>query len=363
MIKILVIEDEDDIREGILDVLSADNFLAIEAGNGKAGIQMAKHHKPDLILCDVSMPELDGYGVISELRQDPSFATIPFIFLTAQVQKNNLRYGMNLGADDYLTKPISRSELLEAITTRLGKQAAIDQQFRVKLDELRSSITLLLPHELRTPLSGILGLSEALIEEHQTLMPEEVLELAQDIHSCGERLYRLIQNFLMYAELEIAAANQAINLAASSDLTVDAKTIVSKKAVQKAKEKHREADLRLALENASVGLPPAKLQKIIEEIVDNAFKYSEAGTPVFIVSQVVGDSFSVSVSDRGRGMTAEQIANVGAYMQFERKLYEQQGTGLGLAIAKRLTLLYGGELTIHSILGELTEVYITFPLV
>ncbi|CAN1209791.1 response regulator [Tumidithrix helvetica PCC 7403] len=362
MIKILVIEDEDDIREGILDVLSADNFLTIEAGNGKAGIQMAKHHKPDLILCDVSMPELDGYGVISELRQDPSFATIPFIFLTAQVQKDNLRYGMNLGADDYLTKPISRSELLKAITTRLGKQAAIDQQFRVKLDELRSSITLLLPHELRTPLSGILGLSEALIEEHQTLRPDEVLELAQDIHSCGERLYRLIQNFLMYAELEIAAANQAIDLATPSD-RADVKTIVTKKAVQKAQENRRESDLRVTLENASIGLPSAKFQKIIEEILDNAFKYSEVGTPVLIVSQVVDDRLSLSVSDRGRGMTAEQIANVGAYMQFERKLYEQQGTGLGLAIAKRLTLLYGGELTIHSIFGELTEVCVTFPLV
>jgi two-component system, sensor histidine kinase and response regulator len=362
MIKILIIEDEEDIREGILDVLSADHFLAVEAGNGRAGLQMARFHKPDLILCDVSMPEMDGYAVLAELRLDPSFATTPFIFLTAQAQKGDLRHGMNLGADDYLTKPFSRVELLDAIKTRLGKQAVIDQQFRTKLNELRSSITLLLPHELRTPLSGILGISEALIDEYRTIKPDEILELAQDIHSCGERLYRLIQNFLIYAELEIASSNQVINLKTPSDETADLKAIASQKAMQKAKEYDRESDLKIELENGIIGLPAAKFLKILEEIVDNAFKYSEKGTPVLVEGHAEGDWFVLCVSDRGRGMTAAQVANVGAYMQFERKLYEQQGTGLGLAIAKRLTQMYGGEMVIHSVPKQETEVCVTFPM-
>jgi two-component system, sensor histidine kinase and response regulator len=362
MTKILVIEDEDDIREGILDILSAENFLALEAGDGRAGVQMARHHKPNLILCDVTMPELNGYEVLTALRQDPNFSTIPFIFLTAQAKKDNLRYGMNLGADDYLTKPVSRLELLNAIHTRLGKQAAIAAHLRGKLDELRSSITLLLPHELRTPLSGILGLSEILIEEYQTIPPDEILELARDIHGCGERLYRLIQNFLMYAELEVAEANQEIDLKKPIAETINLTAIITQKATKKAKDRNREADLKVNVRNALIGLPASKLQKIVEELVDNAFKYSEIGTPVEIASTTFDNYYRLCVRDRGRGMTSQQIADVGAYMQFERKIYEQQGTGLGLTIAKRLTKMHGGEMTIHSVLGQQTEVCAIFPI-
>ncbi|MBD2343068.1 EAL domain-containing response regulator [Anabaena subtropica] len=125
MIKILVIEDEESVRENILDLLQAEDFNTVSAANGRIGIDLALAEFPDLILCDMMMPEVDGYGVLSALRQEPLTATIPFIFLTAKSAKADFRQGMDMGADDYLTKPFTRAELLSAVMNRLERQATL----------------------------------------------------------------------------------------------------------------------------------------------------------------------------------------------------------------------------------------------
>ncbi len=139
MTKILVIEDEQLVRENILDLLEAEGFEGIGAENGHVGVTWAWDCQPDLIICDVMMPELDGYDVLKLLRKEPVTATIPFIFLTAKADKNDFRQGMQLGADDYLTKPFTSAELLGAIAVRLERKAAIARQSQKKLEELRKS--------------------------------------------------------------------------------------------------------------------------------------------------------------------------------------------------------------------------------
>lgn len=123
MQRILVIEDDDEIRAEIIDILELKGFVTESASNGRIGLEVAKKKHPELILCDVDMPELNGYGVLKKLQQDPDLEDIPFIFLTALSSMDNLRKGMNLGADDYLTKPLQIDQLLTAIATRLQKQA------------------------------------------------------------------------------------------------------------------------------------------------------------------------------------------------------------------------------------------------
>ena len=129
MKKILVIEDEPPVRANILELLEAEDFEAVSAENGFIGALWALEHVPDLIICDVMMPELNGHEVLSTLRQDPVTAVIPFIFLTANADRADIRHGMELGADDYLTKPFTRSELLGAIATRFAKQEVVMQQY------------------------------------------------------------------------------------------------------------------------------------------------------------------------------------------------------------------------------------------
>ncbi|MEH2422882.1 MAG: EAL domain-containing response regulator [Nostoc sp.] len=125
MPKILIIEDEEAVRENILDLLEAEDFETLAAANGRIGVHLAISEVPDLILCDLMMPEIDGYGVLTALRQDPSTAIIPFIFLTAKSAKSDFRQGMDMGADDYITKPFTRAELLNAIINRLEKYATL----------------------------------------------------------------------------------------------------------------------------------------------------------------------------------------------------------------------------------------------
>ena len=121
MKKILVIEDEPEMRRNITALLRYYDYEPVAAENGRAGVEAAGREKPDLILCDVMMPELDGFGVLQALQADASLARIPFIFLTAKGEKDDLRSGMNLGADDYLTKPVANADLVRAIETRLRR--------------------------------------------------------------------------------------------------------------------------------------------------------------------------------------------------------------------------------------------------
>ena len=361
MKKILVIEDERSIRESLLELLAVEGFSALGAANGSTGVQLAQQHLPDLIVCDVTMPQLDGYQVLTILRQQVATAAIPFIFLTARGTKDDFRQGMELGADDFLIKPCTADELLAAIASRLDKQAAVFQQSQKQLDSLRNSIALSLPHELRTPLNGILGLSEVLIDDYNNLERQEVLELAQGIHSAADRLYRLIQNFLLYTELEITARDHDRLSALRDGETSFPTTLITDLARTIAQKQGRETDLKLDLQNIRLQISEPKLKIVIEELVSNAFKFSTVGTPVQITTTLTNHGFKLAIVDYGRGMTTEQIASLGAYMQFERKFYEQQGSGLGVAIAKRLVELHGGSLTIVSDPGQQTTVQILLP--
>jgi YesN/AraC family two-component response regulator len=123
--KILVIEDGIDTRNFFVEFLKAEGYYVIGAENGQIGVQLAKEHSPDLIICDITMPLLDGYGVLTTLRQDIVTAIIPFIFLSGKVTQADIRKGMELGADDYLTKPCQLDELLRSISVRLEKQATL----------------------------------------------------------------------------------------------------------------------------------------------------------------------------------------------------------------------------------------------
>ena len=361
MAKILVIEDEESIRENILELLEAENFEALGAANGKVGIKMAIAQMPDLILCDMMMPEIDGQGVLKALRAEPVTATIPFIFLTAKADKTDIRLGMEQGADDYITKPCTPQELLKAIAIRLEKHQAISRKSQKKLDELRSNISMSLPHELRTPLNAILGFSELILSEYRLLEESEILEMIGHIQVSGHRLYRLIQNFLLYADLQIAATNpELIEEMRNSEFSC-VKSLLSEKARQQAKQANRTEDLKLNLQDSSVAIDAIRLTKILEELLDNAFKFSSEGTPISVSTLVEDKTFILSVKDQGRGMTADQIAQLEAYMQFDRKHYQQAGLGLGLAIVQRLAELHGGALKIESSPQKETIVSVFLP--
>lgn len=141
MTKILIIEDNNDIRENVLEILQLGGYEVYEADNGKMGTELAIKHTPDLILCDIMMGDLDGYGVLHLLSKHDATKTIPFIFMTAKSERADIRKGMELGADDYLTKPFDDTELLNAIETRLKKKVIQQEYYSKSIEKLNTIVT------------------------------------------------------------------------------------------------------------------------------------------------------------------------------------------------------------------------------
>lgn len=363
MKKILVVEDSSSLRKDILEMLGFEGFDAVGAEDGLIGVRRAREFKPDLIICDIMMPEMDGYQVLEELRKDSATAMIPFIFLTARTDRTDMRMGMELGADDFLTKPFHATELLSTVRTRLRKSEVMTKVAEERMEKLRDNIMMALPHELRTPLNVILGFSDLLMTDCEMMDVERIAEMSQHINLSALRLYRLIENFLVYTHTEMMIRDSQQREHLRSNYMVYPKTTIEHIVMGKAQQLERRHDLRQDVEDVeAIGIGEDYMRKIIEELIDNAFKFSSSGTPVLVSTTVEGNSYVLSVTNQGRGLTPQQIELVGAYMQFERRIHEQQGAGLGLIICKRLAELHGGELSIESVPGDTTTIRVWLPL-
>ncbi len=363
MTKILVIEDAKDLRDDVVEMLTLEGYETKGAENGVVGVNLARQIYPDLIVCDIMMPELDGYGVLQDLRSTPDTATIPFIFLTAKTDRVDMRHGMVLGADDYLTKPFRVNELLDSIRVRLEKIAELERAASKRIDTMAENIMTALPHELRTPLNTIIGFSEMLTVESQSLKPDLITDWSQHINVAAHRLYRLVENYLFYARLEVARnGNQTIINVDDAKLEMPL-SIIEMQVYSRADHYGRHNDLETNLVDASaLQMFDLHLNKIVEELVDNAFKFTQDGEKVHVSTRVEDDYYILCVKDEGRGIAREDINSIGAYMQFERWFFEQQGMGLGLAIVKLLTSIYNCELNFDSIPNPGLAVEVKVPL-
>jgi len=362
MAKVLVIDDEASIRETILINLRKNGFETLSAVNGAEGIKLARTLLPDVIICDVRMELVSGYEMLAVIRNDPMTAGTPFILITAEPSRSGMRQGMELGADDYLIKPFTGAEIIAAVTSQIQKRQALLAQAEQKLNELRSQLSTTIPHELRTPLNGIMGYADILRKQSMELDPSEVAQMSERIFKNAKRLHRLVENFLIYAQLEILETDTSKIASLKKNRTDDVGLIIDSIATQKTYESARSFDLELHVETANIAMSPDYFTKIFEEVFDNALRYSKKGSPIHVHSAVNGVKYILTVSDHGRGLTPHQIRDIGAYKQFERRIYEQQGTGLGLSVAKKLAEVHGGSLTLESEHGKRTTVVITLPL-
>ncbi len=362
MSRIVIVEDEWAIREVMKDILAADGHEVQCYATGRTGLDAVMAERPDLVICDIRMPEMDGYEVLEGVRSCPETQATLFIFLTAQSDRAAQRRGMELGADDFITKPFHVDELIRAINTQLEKRETIESKAESTISVLRRNIVYALPHELRTPLSLIMGNADLLAEDLHNLESETILDMVDTIRRSSLRLYDLFEDYLTYAQIELAAASPRRREALRSHIIRDAGTVITASAGQIARACERSADLQLSTVRIALQMSEENLRKIVGELVENAFKFSPAGSPVVVEARRSSGTFVLEVSDRGRGMSAAQIEQVGAYMQFERTLYEQQGLGLGLTIARRLAELHDGTLTIDSKPHAGTRVRVEIPI-
>lgn len=355
---ILVIEDEPGIRENLCDVLVLEGFSVSSACNGVEGCARAKEVLPDLIICDVMMPEMDGFSVLQELRDYEATSTIPFIFLSARSERIDMRSGLGLGADDYLTKPVDIEELLSSVKMRIERASVHKRKAEKEQVEQWGS----LPHEINTPLNGIISSSElylSMIRAGEPVSTEELADVFEIILDSGYRLHRFTEKYIRYFELvqQIKAPNTRIT---PEPLAVAG--LIQEATRDMTRQFDREADMHVDLEDAGVLGLRFWICQSLNNLVENAFKFSEYGSPVKLVGRPAGESYCLEIIDQGRGMTDDQIADVGPFKQFERDKFEQQGFGLGLFNAREGIYLSGGTFELFQAEPQGLRVRITLPL-
>ncbi|MFP4528047.1 MAG: response regulator [Candidatus Kapaibacterium sp.] len=363
MKKVLVIDDAEFILESTSTLLRFEGYEVFTASDGVSGVENALQYKPDLILCDISMPGMDGYGVLEKIRSNAETATTPFIFLTAFTEKSNMRAGMEMGADDFIVKPYTRDELIAAIDAQWKKHSYYERQVQEKVEEVGRNVTYALPHEFRTVLNQVVGSAKYLNNNPEDVAADEIKELSEDIISSAQRLLKITENFLIYVRIESFASNQEKRKQLRNYRTDEPGAMVADIASLVAQRYERSDDLKVTgeVEDISVEISTESYHKIVDELLDNAIKFSEPGTPIKLNIWLEEGLMFIELIDQGRGMSREQIASVGAYIQFERSIYEQQGVGLGLVIAKRLVELHDGSFEIESEEGVGTRVCLSLP--
>lgn len=362
---IMLVEDNERLRKNLLFMLKRQGFETIGAENGKVALALVQEKRPDLIVTDIMMPDMNGYDLLAALRALDTTLTIPVIFLSSKGSMNDIRTGMLMGADDYLTKPVDFQELVRVITTRLTQHERQRLNLAAQTESVQRHLMSVLPHELRTPLSGIIGASSLIRSEIATLTKEEIFELNECILSSSRRLARITENFLLYANIRPLLDNPAFTPITADSPLQNVQHLLHEVIMSVADGCARTSDVELTLQDATMGIKQRHLERAVSEVTLNAFTFSPIGSTVYVFSRVVNQLLMIEITNQGRGMTAEQIQMlkqpIASFIQFDRSEFEQQGTGLGLALTRSIIALYGGYFDITSDTQQ-TTISLGFPL-
>jgi signal transduction histidine kinase len=363
---ILIVEDNDDLRENATLVLTLEGYSAFSACDGQEAIELLTSGscRPDLIVSDIAMPRLDGYQFFKAVHDIPELRVVPFIFLTARGSARDIRFGKQLGVDDYLPKPFNADDFLVAVESKLRRTQEIRSHAENALDDARRAMVQLLSHELRTPLTYVEGGFSLLAEGlEQDKLPDELRISMGLINSGTERLKRLAEQMVQYAELisghakmQLESGGAPIDLEALlKDITATAEREFWPRHIRFVYHSHISEPLEVVTVTEL-------LTNAIYEVVRNAATYCDEGSEVTIGLSVEHGEAVIVISDHGWGIPAENQATIWNVMvQSERPKYEQQGAGMGLPITKQTLLIHGGNVTLESKVGEGTVVTLRMP--
>lgn len=368
MSKILLVEDEAPIREEVLDWLAYEGYQAIGAENGRQGLQIAVRERPDLILSDIAMPVMDGHELLIEVRSTPALSDIPFIFLTASAERDSMRRGMDLGADDYLTKPFTHAEVLNAVRSRLERTSAHSEQVQAKfalmssaLNEerhkrlLKSRLVAMFSHDFRNPLASILTSVGILKNYEDRLTPEQRHRHIERVEGSVRLLIQMIDDMLALAEMEngsIEFTPQPLNCTEFIESILDEFRII---------DQERHPIIFSSRLDGKFNGDPKLLRQIITNLTANALKYSPDGAAVSIALAEADDRVTITVQDAGIGIPAESLSKI--FEPFHRAANSKNinGTGLGLSIVKDCVERHQGAISVTSEINRGTTFIVELP--
>lgn len=346
---ILVIEDNSDLNLAICEILISYGYQVKSARNGVDGLKLIEQMTPDAILCDIMMPEMDGYTLLRHTRANPQLRTIPFIFLTARSSSTDQRKALNIGIEDYLVKPIEEEDLVLTIRNALRRRKDIENEVELQLETLRNQIVGALQHEFRTPLTFVLGYAEYLQDITDEDIELDELKLATSgILEGGYRLQKLIESFLLLAEV------QNRNMKLDQVDTVRTGTIIEE-SIHDLRADALKAGLTFQIEEQNYDLLIQCEQELIIESIkrlgDNAIRYRrpESRHIYISVEQVADRYIGFIVRDEGIGIAQSTLQSLlRPFEQGNRTDRTEPGAGLSLALVHHIANLHGGTLEIES---------------
>jgi signal transduction histidine kinase len=366
MTRVLIIDDDLEMRDQIATTLLGAYYETYTAVDGQDGVNKALQSPPDLIVCDMMMPNMSGKEVLMELREHPETATVPFIFLTAVDSRDSVRQSMNLGADDYLFKPLMPGDLLTAVGTRLKQRQRVMENAEQQLEGLKLRLARMITHELRTPLSLIVSTLGILSMDEANFSQEEMDEMLGTMNSGAARLNHCIEQLVYTTHLTTHVFSresfEAHALPVSTTELVGAAIKMAKQFTVREAERvsvkwHESSD------DVMVRCEPGALKQAISEVISNAMTFSPPGGTVRILCKQDGNEVRISVTDSGPGIPETKLKEALTWFgQIDREYYEQQGMGLGLPLANQLVALHGGTLEIRSVADKGTRAIITLPI-
>ncbi len=365
---ILVVEDDEVLRSGICDLLELSGYAVSAARDGVHAIDILQSMglAPALIVSDIRMPNMDGYEFLEAVRARPEWLSIPFIFLSAKGDREDIRRGKLRGADDYISKPFDFQDLVVAIQSSLSRHEELHALQEARLNSLKRRILDVINHEFRTPLTYIVAYADLMAKEESFQHSKDLRQYINGILEGSERLSRLIENFLVLAELESDLGEKIYERRQS--LIADFGQLVREVVdgyEARALKKNVSVDLHVASP-----LPPIRgdypyLEISIRELIDNAVRFSPEGETVTVTVMTGGnydDKVLVVVNDHGPGISAEKQADLfDIFYQVDRERLEQGGAGAGLAIIQRVARLHNGEVGVESAPGQGSRFILRLP--
>lgn len=345
MKKILIVEDDYNVRRNIEELLTEEGFQTVTAVDGFEGYKLASSQFPDLIISDIQMPKMNGIELIKKLQRNPVTSIIPFIFLTARVEVEDMRLGMSCGADDYIFKPYKADDLLNAINLRLNK----NEKYLSVVKEFREVLMKIVPHELRTPLVGILGLSDIMQDDIDSLSKEELKEMAARIQNSGKRLHRRIEKFITYTELLQLKQSKEYGEYRNDEYFEASQEKILESLLKKAEEFNRAKDLNIQIEQSKINIPQWLYEILLNELTENSFKFTPKGSAVFVEGKNMGQYYETKILDSGSGVNNINPENIKVFNKFDNLYSNNEGLGIGLAIVKIIVELNDGYLSFDGV--------------
>ena len=359
MEKILVVEDNNSMRIEICDILKMENFEVFDTADGLLALEIAKQKLPNLIISDIMMPILDGYQLHEELIKEPLTQDIPFIFISALADKEYIRKGMNMGADDYLTKPVSAENLVETVKRIIEKS----QKYHNQINALRKNVGYFLPFEMRTPLNRIIAFSEYLLNELNIIAKSEILKVLQFILKNEKHLEPITEDSLVLSKLFNQQINSNFLINLSSFPPIDTKKSILHILKKIDAKSQRLSDLQIHISDVKLQIYLENFEKIVEALLQNALELSFAGIKIEIVSGFLNRKYYLVVENEYQEDLDEEISNLKDYIEFNPMPCKQKKIGLKLAIVKKIVEIYKGKLELTIKPGRILNCSICLDLI